>query len=172
MENPNIHKHTLLPWTLRAGTQADVLQCSELWMNAIALRDGKPNDVRMRDRALVKLGVAGSILQVAETGADIQGFVLATDKTAPGLGRTAHLSMLAVKPPYQGHGLGRSLLAGITQTLVTEGFTGVTLGVLEDNPGARRMYEDASWQVTGHGFFEDSGRPCVYYSLELQTPNA
>lgn len=141
-------------------------------MNAIALRDGKPNDVRMRDRALVKLGVAGSILQVAETGADIQGFVLATDKTAPGLGRTAHLSLLAVKPPYQGHGLGRSLLAGITQTLVTEGFAGVTLGVLEDNLGARRMYEDASWQVTGHGFFEDSGRPCVYYSLELQTPNA
>ncbi|WP_258805943.1 hypothetical protein [Pseudarthrobacter sp. NS4] len=102
MENLNLRKHTLLPWTLRSGAQADVLQCSELWMNAIALRDGTPNNVRMRDRALVKLGAAGSILQVAETGADIQGFVLATEKTAPDLGRTAHLSLLAVKPAYQG----------------------------------------------------------------------
>lgn len=172
MENLKTGKQTFRHWTLRAGAQADVLQCSELWMNAIALRDGTPNDVRMRDRALVKLGTAGSVLQVAEAGADIQGFVLATEKTAPGLGRTAHLSLLAVNPTYQGHGLGRFLLAGITRTLVTEGFAEATLGVLKDNFGARRIYEDAGWQVTGQGFFEDSGRPCVYYSLELPTPNA
>lgn len=173
MENLNLRKHSLLPWTLRGGAEADFLQCSELWMSAIALRDGTPNDVRMKDRALAKLGAPGSILQVAETGADIQGFVLAAEKTVPGLGRTAHLSLLAVKPAYQAQGLGRSLLVGLTQTLAREGFTGATLAVLEDNLGARKIYEAASWQVTGGGFFEDSGRPCVYYSLDLQnrTPN-
>jgi RimJ/RimL family protein N-acetyltransferase len=59
------------------------------------------------------------------------------------------------------------LLANITHSLVVEGFSEVTLGVLEENLAARKIYEIAGWQITGRGVFKDSGRPCVRYSLGL-----
>ncbi|MDQ0679730.1 ribosomal protein S18 acetylase RimI-like enzyme [Arthrobacter pascens] len=141
-------------------------------MNAVALRDGKQSDPQLKQRALAKLTVPGSILSVAETGSSIHGFALAMEKTSPGTATKAHLALLAVDAAYQSHGLGRSLLASITNTLVREGFTEVTLGVLEENLAARKIYEDAGWQATGRGFFEDSGRPCIHYELGLDPATA
>jgi GNAT superfamily N-acetyltransferase len=169
MENLNIRKRTLLPWTLDLGC-GSAGRCPAVF-RAVDERhrpSRRPAGRCSNERPSVgKARRRGKYSSARGSRRGYPGIALATEKTAPGLGRTAHLSLLAVKPAYQGHGLGRSLLAGITQTLATEGFAGATLGVLEDNLGARRIYEDASWRVTGHGFFEDSGRPCVYYSLEL-----
>jgi hypothetical protein len=89
------------------------------------------------------------------------------EMTSTGTATKAHLALLAVDPTYQSHGLGRSLLASITDTLVREGFTEVTLGVLEKTLAARKIYEGAGWQATGRGFFEDWGRPCIHYELGL-----
>lgn len=61
-------------------------------------------------------------------------------------------SGIVVHPSYQSHGLGRSLLASISETLMMERFTEVTLGGLEENLAARKIHKDADWQVTGRGF--------------------
>ncbi|MBT2534410.1 GNAT family N-acetyltransferase [Arthrobacter sp. ISL-48] len=115
-----------------------------------------------------KLTVPGSILSIAESGSRTHGFTLAIDHTQPGAARTAHLALLAVDPASQSRGLGRFLLAQVTQSLVLEGFVEATLGVLKENLAARKIYENAGWQVTGHGIFEDSGRPCIHYLLKLK----
>ena len=172
MENLNKRKQPLPSLTFRTGTEADLLRCAELWMRALALRDGTRTDPRVRQRALAKLGVPGSILSIAETGSKTQGFALAIDKTTPGAARRAHLALLAVDPVSQSYGVGRSLLANITQLLMTEGFAEATLGVLEENIAARKIYENAGWLVAGHGVFQDSGRPCIHYLLRLEAPAA
>lgn len=168
MENPYGQKH-LVPWIFRAGTEGDFLRCAEIWMRAVSLRDGTRTDPQMKRRALAKLTVPGSVVSVAETGTSIHGFALALEKEPTEKAGRAHLSLLAVDPTYQSHGLGRALLTSITERLVSEGFTEVTLGVLEENLAARKIYEDAGWQVTGHGSFKDSGRPSVYYLLKAAT---
>ena len=117
---------------------------------------------------MAKLTVPGSILSIAESGSRTYGFALAIDKTPPGAARTAHLTLLAVDPAIQSRGLGRALLANITQSLVMKGFAEATLGVLKGNLSARKIYESGGWQITGHGVFEDSGRPCIHYLLGLK----
>lgn len=98
----------------------------------------------------------------------VHGFALATDRTPPNGVATAHLTLLAVDPTIQARGLGRALLADTTRSLEMAGFVEATLSVLEENVAARKIYEDAGWQVTGKGVFEDSGRPCVHYLLSLR----
>lgn len=121
----------------------------------------------MMQRALVKLTGPGGTLSVAERDSRTHGFALATDRTPRDGTRTAHLTLLAVDPMSQSFGLGRSLLANITHLLGAEGFVQATLAVLEDNSAARMIYEDAGWQVTSKGVFEDSGRPCIRYLLRF-----
>lgn len=171
MENLNKRQQPL-PLAFRTGTEGDFRWCAELWMSALAVRDGTSSDPRVKQRALAKLGVPGSILSIAEVGPTTQGFALAIDTTPPGGYRRAHLALLAVDPVSQHLGVGRSLLANITQLLVMEGFAEVTLGVLEENLAARKIYENAGWKVTGHGVFEDSGRPCIHYLLGLEAATA
>lgn len=166
MENHNRNRRPA-PLIFRAGTEADFPGCAELWMNALAVRDGTHSDQQVKRRAMAKLTVPGSILTLAESGSRTYGFALAIDKTPPAAARAAHLTLLAVDPAIQSRGLGRALLANITQSLVMEGFAEATLGVLKENLSARKIYESAGWQVTGHGVFEDSGRPCIHYSLGL-----
>jgi len=137
-------------------------------MNALAVRDGTYSDQQVKRRAMAKLTVPGSILSIAESGSRTYGFALAIDKTPPGAARTAHLTLLAVDPAIQSRGLGRALLANITQSLVMKGFAEATLGVLKGNLSARKIYESGGWQITGHGVFEDSGRPCIHYLLGLK----
>lgn len=152
-------------FTFRKGTVEDHQRCAELWMDALARRDGTHRDPKVMHRALTKLTGPGAMLIVAERDSRTHGFALAADKTPRNGTRTAHLTLLAVDPVIQSFGLGRSLLAYMTDLLVTEGFVQVTLSVLEDNAAARRIYDDAGWHVTSKGVFEDSGRPCVRYIL-------
>jgi ribosomal protein S18 acetylase RimI-like enzyme len=167
-ENQNRRTQPPPPFTFRAGTEADFPRCAELWMLAVALRDGTHNDPRVKRRAMAKLTATGSILSIAESSSRTLGFALAVEKAPPDTARTAHLTLLAVDPTSQSRGLGRFLLANITHSLVMEGFSEVTLGVLEENLAARKIYEIAGWRITGRGVFEDSGRPCVHYSLGLK----
>ncbi|WP_369745766.1 GNAT family N-acetyltransferase [Paenarthrobacter sp. AMU7] len=136
-------------------------------MRAIAFRDGTPSDPEMKRKALAKLTIPGSILSIAECRSGTNGFTLALDETPTGAARTAHLALLAVDPASQSGGLGRALLANITQSLSAEGFTEVSLRVLNENSSARELYEKAGWKITGRGIFEDSGRPYVRYLLGL-----
>ena len=155
------------PLTFRAGTAEDFSECAELWMRALALRDGTPSDPEMKRKASAKLTAPGGILSIAESQSGTHGFALAVDEKPACAARTAHLALLAVDPAYQGRGLGRALLANMTQLLVTDGFAGVSLRVLEANMSARKIYEKAGWKIAGCGIFEDSGRPYIRYLLGL-----
>jgi ribosomal protein S18 acetylase RimI-like enzyme len=147
---------------------ADHPRCAELWMDALALRDGTARDPQVKQRALAKLAVPSGILAIAESDSMIRGFALAADRTPPKGVATAHLTLLAVDPTIQARGVGRALLAATTRSLQMAGFVEATLSVLEQNVAARKIYKDAGWQVTGEGVFEDSGRPCVRYLLRLR----
>jgi len=147
---------------------ADHPRCAELWMEALALRDGTARDPQVRQRALAKLTMPGGILAIAESDSMIHGFALATDRTPPKGVATARLTLLAVDPTIQARGVGRALLADTTCSLEMAGFVEATLSVLEQNGAARKIYEDAGWRLTGEGVFEDSGRPCVHYLLRLR----
>lgn len=156
--------------SLRRGNSADFPVCSELWMRTLAARDSTPHDPAVRERAKAKLEGPGAVLVVAE-GVAVGGFALATDTPSldsPDGIRRAHLALLAVDPECQGTGLGRLLLAEITRELRAQGFAEATLSVLVENAAARRLYEEAGWQVSGHGVFESSGRPCTHYTLKLR----
>lgn len=160
------------PITFRDGVESDFSPCAELWMRALAARDSTRIDPHMRHRALEKLAGAGNILSVAESASRIHGFAMATDGTFPGAARTAHLTLLAVDPHDQSQGLGKSLLSVLTNSLAVEQFAEVTLRVLTENLPVRRIYESMGWQPTGHGIFDDSGRPFVRYLLILGTTDS
>lgn len=155
------------PLIFRVGTPVDFLECAELWMRALAFRDGTPSDPEMERSAMAKLTALGGILSIVESGSEIKGFALVRDETPKGVARKAHLALIAVDPAHQSQGLGLALLANVTQSLAAEGFAEVPLRVLRDNMSALKMYERAGWKVTGCGAFEDSGRPSLRYRLEL-----
>lgn len=157
--------------SFRKGVEPDFSSCAELWMRAIAVRDGTPLDPQMKHRAFEKLAGAENIISIAESASRIHGFAMATESTRPGAVRSAHLSLLAVDPNDQSQGLGRSLLTNLTYSLGREQFAEVTLRVLAENLPARRIYESTGWQPTEHGIFEDSGRPYVRYLLVLGANN-
>ena len=89
---------------------------------------------------------------VAVLGDRIAGFVSsgpAEDLAAPG-----ELFALYVLPSTWGHGLGRALLERAETALREGGHDAAVLWVLEDNPGARRLYEASGWTA-------DGGRKCI-----------
>ncbi|NQD90869.1 GNAT family N-acetyltransferase [Paenarthrobacter sp. CM16] len=163
----DLNTQSPLSWTFRAGTAEDHPGCADLWMQALALRDGTPPDPDIKRKALAKLTSPRGVLSIVESRSAINGFALAMDDTQAGSSRTAHIALLVVNPSIQARGVGRALLASITRRLITEGFTSASLRVVKDNLPARKLYEAAGWKAAGHGVFEDSGRPCVHYKLGL-----
>lgn len=51
------------------------------------------------------------------------------------------LEAMAVDPSMRGRGVGRALLDAVKAHAVAAGFAGVRLEVVDENPGARRLYE-------------------------------
>lgn len=167
MEPLNRDTQPLSPLTFRAGVAEDFSSCAELWMHAVALRDGTPADLQVRRKALAKITTSESSLTIAESRSGTSGFALVLKSTPESGAPTAHLSLLAVDPASQSRGLGCALLANVTRSLIAEGFTSLSLRVMRENLHARAMYEKAGWKITGHGVFEDSRLPCVHYRLGL-----
>lgn len=155
------------PYIFRSGTSEEQSRCAEIWMDSLALRDSTDTDPQVMKRALAKLAAPAGILTVAESGSRTHGFAMAVDRTLPSGIPTVHLTLLAVDPASQSRGLGRALLAHFTHSLGLQGFVQATLSVLEENIAARKIYEDAGWQATSKGVFEDSARPCIRYRLRI-----
>ncbi|WP_282943882.1 GNAT family N-acetyltransferase [Cellulomonas endometrii] len=55
--------------------------------------------------------------------------------------RAAHLHGLGVRPGERGRGLGAALTAAAVRALLADGADWVSLGMWDDNDGARRIYE-------------------------------
>jgi ribosomal protein S18 acetylase RimI-like enzyme len=163
---------------VRAATADEVTACIELWVDAVAARDGVGPDPAVRDRALAKFAVprVACVVAVDESaaangarpdgarpdgagpdgaGSVVAGFALVT---APGTGRpddpadAAYISLVAVHPRAQARGIGRTLLAGAVRAARDAGHPRVALHVLADNDRAVRLYETGGFLPTGDEF--------------------
>jgi ribosomal protein S18 acetylase RimI-like enzyme len=59
----------------------------------------------------------------------------------PGGRGSAHLHGLGVRPGERGRGLGAALTAAAVRRLLADGGDWVSLGMWDDNDGARRIYQ-------------------------------
>lgn len=142
--------------------------CVDLWVRAVAARDRVPVSPSVRDRARAKVAVPRVALVVAAApDGSPAGFVLVT---APGTGggpaptgtdaAPAYLSLLAVAPEAQGHGLGRRLLAAGLAAAADAGHAACELHALDDNEPALALYRSAGFRPVGDPFPHAlSGRP-------------
>ena len=71
----------------------------------------------------------------------------------------AHLSLLAVRPDYQRHGIARRMLAWLVESALTAGIASIHLELRETNLAARRFY-------LGQGFAETARLPKYYSGAE------
>ncbi|MDP4333274.1 GNAT family N-acetyltransferase [Curtobacterium sp. A7_M15] len=154
-------------FVVRAAVGDEVAACVDLWVRAVAVRDGLPESEAVRERARSKFDVPRVALLVASSGPDrtsvdrsagttgVAGFALVT---APGTGRdgdpedAAYLSLLAVDPRAQGHGLGRSLLRAAVAEAGAAGHGRSLLHALDDNAPALRLYRSAGFRPVGDPF--------------------
>ncbi len=83
----------------------------------------------------------GLALAVLSDGA-IVGFLLAVPKD-----RCAHIQEISVARNFQGHGLGRALLAKAETWAVQAGFSYATLTTFRDVPWNAPFYEKLGWRT-------------------------
>ncbi|MGN6326978.1 GNAT family N-acetyltransferase [Pseudolysinimonas sp.] len=146
--------------SIRAGLASDEGRCVELWVRAVAHRDGVTEEA-VRHRAETKLARRNRVLLVLyDVAGDIRGYSLTF---LPGDG-AAHLSQLAIDPDFQGAGHGHRLLVATMEHPALKPRK-MTLRVLADNLPARTLYERLGWIAADKGSFSDSGHPWVGYSL-------
>ena len=87
----------------------------------------------------------------------------------PGAGE---LRTLNVALPWQRRGVGRALLARLTDALRDLGYESAILWTFRDNPAARAFYEANGWTLDRHGDFDLHGprpmsTPAVRYERSL-----
>lgn len=154
-------------FVVRTATQDDTDACVDLWVAAVATRDGVPESDAVRSRACAKFAAERVVLVVASESeavdAALVGFALVT---APGTGLpddpadAAYLSLLAVDPRAQGRGLGRSLLRAAVAEAGRAGHGRCLLHALEDNAPALALYRSAGFRPVGPVFPHAlNGRP-------------
>lgn len=95
------------------------------------------------------------IALLAEIDGQLVGFTLASESNNPQFGGMAEIKLLYVDSQYARQGIGRYLLAEITQRLQKHGFTGVGLGVVAGNTPAINFYTALGGKEAGR--YTDSG---------------
>lgn len=150
-------------FVVRAATEDEPAACTDLWVAAVAARDGQAESEAVRRRAGDKFSVDRVALVVAEDQDGLVGFVLVT---APGTGGptdpedAAYLSLLAVAPRAQGRGIGRRLLRSAVDEAARAGHRRCVLHALDDNAPALGLYRGAGFRAVGDPFPHPlSGRP-------------
>lgn len=115
---------------------------------------------------------AGRIVLVATDDAGaIVGFAhAAPTDDADGAPGTGQLFAIYLDEQAAGKGIGRALLARVTDEMRRAAFTRATLWVLETNHRARRFYDRAGWSWDGTRSTHQvqcSNLPIVRYTVEL-----
>ena len=135
-----------LPGIIRPATPADAVALARVhaasWGAAISRRAGAPASVSLAEwKTRLKESPEQTLL--LEMGGELLGFATAgqspDEDARPGV--TAELFALYVAPDEWGRGAGRRLWFATKGRLQDEGFTEVTLWVLEANFRARSLYE-------------------------------
>ncbi|MBD2577620.1 ribosomal protein S18-alanine N-acetyltransferase [Oscillatoria sp. FACHB-1406] len=79
----------------------------------------------------------------------------------------AHITLLAVRPEFQGQGLGQALLLGLLKKAVERKLERATLEVRDSNPRAITLYEKFGFQLAGRrkGYYQDTGEDALIFWL-------
>jgi ribosomal-protein-alanine N-acetyltransferase len=121
---------------------------------------GDAHEIAVLSRCLIEIGLRGwtwhpkrvaralrardTAVIAAETRGHLAGFaIMAFGDTA------AHLSLIAVKPAYQGRGIGRAMMDWLTQSALTAGITRIGLELRASNSGARGFYRLLGYREIG-----------------------
>lgn len=123
--------------------ESDQRRCIDLWLDALATRDGHIDAVAVGLRAQEKFTCR--IVRFAALGDDVEGFALTVD----GGGGVACLEMLAVAPQASRRGGGRTLLVDALTCAANAGFSRFELKVREENTGAINLYRSAGMTQIG-----------------------
>jgi ribosomal protein S18 acetylase RimI-like enzyme len=83
-------------------------------------------------------------------------------------GRPAAIHRLAVRPDFQGKGLGRQLLQFAERVAQDEGYTSIRLDVYSGNPGAVTMYQRHGYEHRGEVRYPMRKRPYFCYEKVLK----
>lgn len=142
------------------GSEAD--RCVDLWLEALAARDGIGESLAVGVRAREKF--TRQIVRFAVLGREVNGFALTVD----GGECVARLAMLALQPHKSSQGGGRALLADALLRASEAGYRRFELQVREGNTKAIRLYESAG--LTQVGLREDhplGGLPMLTFACCL-----
>ena len=103
---------------------------------------------RRRDRAYL----------VAKVDAEVVGY-----GGAMTVGSEAHITTIAVDPPYQGQKIGTRLMIGLMEASIERGARTVSLEVRKSNRPAQRMYEKFGFHPVGirKGYYIETGEDAI-----------
>lgn len=144
---------------IRAGTLPDDIErCADIWVRALASRDGTVDEVAMAQR--VRSAFGHPLVRFAIATSPRSGFALVeSGRSEP---TEAYLHYLAVDPDGIGEGVGRALLADSIAHARQGGFTTLTLEVRASNTRAIRMYAHAGFVAFG----EPLAHPLAHYPIQ------
>lgn len=79
----------------------------------------------------------------------------------------AHITLLAVRPEFQGQGLGQALLLGLLEKAVERKLERATLEVRASNQQAKALYEQFGFQLAGRrkGYYQDTQEDALIFWL-------
>lgn len=114
----------------------------------------EPLPEEVRQRLLTDLGHVDNAVVYAAVDADarVVGIAVCFRSYSSFKARPLiNIHDLAVLPDHRGRGIGHALLAAVEERARAEGCCKITLEVLDDNYGARRLYESIGFGDGGPG---------------------
>ncbi|HEX4443034.1 MAG TPA: GNAT family N-acetyltransferase [Galbitalea sp.] len=140
-----------------AGTPAAVPACVDLWIRALAWRDGLEPAEAVHDRTAGKLETPAIRFAIVGEQSAPTAFALTTrlsessadEKEQPAAAHTAYIELLAVEPAVVSRGLGRALLRDAIVAASAARCTMAVLHVRVDNTAAIHLYESEGFEMRG-----------------------
>lgn len=151
-----------MTWALRPATDADADAMTETLAigfdgyREFAAHGWHPPDVRAdaeRARMRERLDATTTWAMIAEDGGLAAGHVGFLPQ--PGVGGSAHLWQLFVRPAWWGSGLAGELLARAIEAAVEQGYRRMRFYTPRDQARARRFYEREGFTWTGWEALEE-----------------
>lgn len=107
---------------------------------------------------------------VAEKGGNVVGFCrISEGSLADGVTPGCEIREIYIRPDMKRQGIGTKLFAYTVQELNRRGYKRMSLGVFEENAGARSFYEKMGGRIKDKGVINLSGKsyPAVEYVFDI-----
>ncbi|WP_054696286.1 GNAT family N-acetyltransferase [Syntrophomonas palmitatica] len=124
-------------WTIRLATEEDIENMLLLWEDVSEFMSSVP-DTPESVKKFMQYNLKGCL--VAVSGTELVGSVMAAYD-----GWRGCIYHLAVKPEYQGHGIGKALMEQAMQEFKRLGAVRVYLYTKAGNKNAREFYRHLRW---------------------------